>query len=789
MNVKMTMRAVAMLAASLFVSANAVCFGAEQDQDNEMENNEKTQEETSTMRSATSYPEGSAVFHNGKLSVQGTHMVNECGKPVQLRGMSSHGLAWTPAAYTEESITALVDKWNIDLFRIAIYTHEWGGYCMTGSNQWKTPEEYNEYIDGLVDICGKLGIYCLIDWHVLNQGSGDPNNTLDEAIPFWDYMSKKHKDDIHVIYEICNEPNGGGVDWETVKEYADTVIPVIRKNDPEKIVVCGSPTWSQDVDKAADDPLEYDNIMYTLHFYAGTHFQYLRDKAEYAMNKGLAIFVTEFGTSKADGNGGVFTEECDEWMKWMDKYMISWANWSFVDKNETSAGLVPGSVAKKQWTNLSASGKYIMSNLWVPKSYESCQGVEVVNRKYVPDVYPLAAVKAANGSAFYHNGMLRVDGAKFVNMCEKTTQLKGFTTGNAALNQECLTYPRLFNFIANDWNASVMRVSVHADGKGGYCATGSDQVMDQILFNDYLDNIVSSCARTGMYCVLDWHLNNGDPMSSMEEAKTFWSFVSARYQKFDNVMCEICSNPTVEWETIKSYADTIIPMIRENNPNKVIICGMPKGNRDIEAVMADPLKVSNVAYGLNIFAGSDAKEMRSKISNAVAKGFPVMVTDLSLLSSADANTLSLDEANEWINFLNDNRITWACSKFASDGSVSASLNLGGCDAGDWTVGSTAGEFMMKRLAEANGFESCVDEVENILNDDLVEIYPNPVKDVLKVSASAEMEAKMVQIYDMTGRLIMSDDELEINLASLSAGVYYVKVIFPEGVVVKRIVKE
>ncbi|MCQ2231789.1 MAG: glycoside hydrolase family 5 protein [Paludibacteraceae bacterium] len=143
-----TMKAMATLAVSLLFSANAV-FAGEQNQNDEMSNGMKQQPST-TLRSATSYPEGSPVFHNGKLSVSGTQMVNECGKAIQLRGMSSHGLAWTPAAYTEESITALVNEWNIDLFRIAVYTHEWGGYCMTGGQQWKTPEEFNIYIDALV---------------------------------------------------------------------------------------------------------------------------------------------------------------------------------------------------------------------------------------------------------------------------------------------------------------------------------------------------------------------------------------------------------------------------------------------------------------------------------------------------------------------------------------------------------------------------------------------------------------------------------------------------------------
>lgn len=784
-----TMKAMATLAVSLFFSANAVCFAGEQNQNDEMSNGMKQQPST-TLRSATSYPEGSPVFHNGKLSVSGTQMVNECGKAIQLRGMSSHGLAWTPAAYTEESLTALVNEWNIDLFRIAVYTHEWGGYCMTGSQQWKTPDEFNKYIDGLVDICGKLGIYCLIDWHVLNQGSGNPNNTLDYAVPFWKYMSEKHKDDIHVIYEICNEPNGTNVTWDVVKKYADTVIPVIRENDPDKIIVCGSPTWSQDVDKAANNPLQYDNIMYTLHFYAGTHGDYLIQKAEAAMRKGLAIFVTEFGTSKADGNGGVFATECDVWMEWMEKNKISWANWSFVDKNETSAALVPGAVAKQEWTNVSTSGSYIMNYLWKPKAYESCQGVEVENKDHEPYYSPMTTVKSSSGSPFYHNGAISRSGSAFENACGKPVQLRGLTVGNAALNKSCLSTRALYKSLNYDWNISVLRVSVHADGKGGYAVEGNDKVMTEKEYQDYLDAVVENATRYGLYCIVDWHLTNGDLNAVEDKAISFWKFAAQRYSNYENVLFEICSNPTVEWSAIKSYAEKVTAIIREKNPNKTIICGTPKSNHDVESVVANPLSDKNTVYGFQIFAGADGKDLQNKMVDAAKKGVVFFVTDLSLLSSADGNSLNTNEANEWVAFLNDNGICWTASKFAADGDASSVLTDGACAAGNWTSTTAAGDFWKSKLGEKITFQSCKDDgLEKVAFDDMITFYPNPVKDELSIVVPSDKKVNEIQVYDVTGRFILASDQLEVNVTGLNPGVYYVKVVFPEGVSMKKIVKE
>lgn len=103
--------------------------------------------------------------------------------------------------------------------------------------------------------------------------------------------------------------------------------------------------------------------MYTLHFYAGTHGQWLRDRIETAVAAGLPVFVSEWGTSRADGSGGVFPEESKVWLDFLDEKGISWCNWSLCDKNETSAALKPGTSPERAWTeeDLSESGRIVFS--------------------------------------------------------------------------------------------------------------------------------------------------------------------------------------------------------------------------------------------------------------------------------------------------------------------------------------------------------------------------------------------------------------------------------------------
>jgi uncharacterized protein YjdB len=307
---------------------------------------------------------------NGKLSVSGTNLVNKNGVAVQLRGMSSHGLQWFTEDYNFNSLSVMVNNWGIDVFRLAMYPTDKPD--ATRSAYEGNPAFWRGYVDNLVDVSGNLGIYCIIDWHVLTPGDPTDPAYFQMAKDFWDYMSKKHAGKDQVLYEICNEPNG--TSWATVKAYANAIIPIIRANDPTSIIIVGSPTWSSDVDVAANDPIKNpldptklaSNVMYSFHFYAATHGQNYRDKITTAISKGLAIFATEWGSTSASGDGASNWVETQNWMDFLNTNKISWCNWSYCDKLETSAVLVAGSGASLLWNNTSAQGDKLKSYIATP---------------------------------------------------------------------------------------------------------------------------------------------------------------------------------------------------------------------------------------------------------------------------------------------------------------------------------------------------------------------------------------------------------------------------------------
>lgn len=273
-----------------------------------------------------------SVSVNGQLRVRGIDLVNEKGEIIQLTGMSSHGLQWYPE-HTKKDAVAFTKAHGASLWRVAMYTDE-EGYI-------SNPEENKKNLIESVDAAIALDMYVIIDWHILYDNN--PQQNKKEAIAFFDDISKRYSGVKNVIYEICNEPNGDEVTWEKdIRPYAEEVIPVIRRNHKEALILVGTASWSQYVDDAAKHPLEDDNVMYVAHFYAGTHGQELRDRIDTAREKGCGIFISEWGTTTADGKGDtVFVKETKEWLRFMEERNISWTNWSFGSRNETSAALKP----------------------------------------------------------------------------------------------------------------------------------------------------------------------------------------------------------------------------------------------------------------------------------------------------------------------------------------------------------------------------------------------------------------------------------------------------------------
>jgi len=275
------------------------------------------------------------VKTHGQLKVTGTQLVDEHGAPVVLHGMSFGWHNLWPRFYNKGAVHTVATDWNSTVIRASM------GIELNDSGYLKSPERSLELMTKVIDACIRKNVYVIIDWH-------DHNIHLKEAREFFGMMSKKYGSKPHIIYEIFNEPDYET--WAEVKAYSEEVIKVIRINDPDNIILVGSPKWDQDIHLPAADPIKgFDNLMYTMHFYAGTHKKWLRDRTDEAMQKGLPVFVSECAGMEASGDGPVDHAEWKAFVDWMNERKLSWVAWSVSDKKETCSILNPSAASKGGW--------------------------------------------------------------------------------------------------------------------------------------------------------------------------------------------------------------------------------------------------------------------------------------------------------------------------------------------------------------------------------------------------------------------------------------------------------
>ena len=295
-----------------------------------------------------------AVSKNGRLQVIGRQLCNAAGEPVWLRGMSSHGLQWYADDINPDSLDVLINEWKCDVIRLSLYARE-GGY---ESN----PDYFTRLVEEKIELIVERDTYVLVDWHMLTPG--DPWADRDNAVEFFSHIAARYADYPHVIYEICNEPNG--VDWSVVKSYAEDVIPIIRNIDPVALIIVGTTGWSslgisegKSISLILENPVNADNILYSFHFYAASHSFNFFGNTVRTFAQSLPLFVSECGTQDFTGDGPNNFNESDRFFNMFEDMKISWVYWNFSHDWRSGAVLR----YKGNYTDLKDSGKYIKQRI------------------------------------------------------------------------------------------------------------------------------------------------------------------------------------------------------------------------------------------------------------------------------------------------------------------------------------------------------------------------------------------------------------------------------------------
>jgi endoglucanase len=305
---------------------------------------------------------------NGQLRVCGVQLCNQYGNPIQLRGMSTHGIQWFNNCNKSAWWDALVNDWNADFIRVAMYV-------AAGEDGYETnPRYFTDLMHSYIEEATRRGIYVLIDWHQLDPG--DPNVYTSKAKTFFREIAERHKDKTNLIYDIANEPNN--VSWSRVKAYAEEMIPVIRAIDSDSLIVSGTHAWSTFGYSDGEDPsvvlnnrVNATNFMYSFHFYANDH----RDGHLAALDRvssQVPVFVTEFGTQEASGDGPNDFTMSQKYIDLMARKKISWANWNYSDDFRSGAVFKTGTCSGSTFAGtgvLKPAGVWVRDRVRTPDNF------------------------------------------------------------------------------------------------------------------------------------------------------------------------------------------------------------------------------------------------------------------------------------------------------------------------------------------------------------------------------------------------------------------------------------
>ncbi|NLB64652.1 MAG: cellulase family glycosylhydrolase [Fibrobacter sp.] len=337
----------------------------------------------------------------GKGQIYGSCEGITTNKEVQIKGMS---LFWSIVPdvgsnfWNASTINKLVSEMNVQLVRAPMGVDEdW-----SHGNYFTNTSQYQAFMDAVVEAAIKNDIYVIIDYH-----SHKAHENVENAKTFFRTMAQKWGSYDHVIFEIYNEPLQ--IPWNTIKTYADQVSAEIRKYS-DNLIIVGTPAWDQKPGDAVGNPVNATNISYAFHYYAGSHsINNEGASAVAAMNAGLSVFVSEWGTVNANGDGGVSGSN-DGWQAWMNNHKLSWANWSVSNKSE-GASIFQSHVNPSGTWSYTESGNYVKNLLNSnPSNYTACaDGNQPINSS--SSTKPLLSSSSTdnNGSGDFSPGSELID--------------------------------------------------------------------------------------------------------------------------------------------------------------------------------------------------------------------------------------------------------------------------------------------------------------------------------------------------------------------------------------------
>ena len=247
------------------------------------------------------------------------------------------------------------------------------------------------------------------------------------------------------------------------------------------------------------------------------------------------------------------------------------------------------------------------------------------------------------------HGQLSVKGTQLVDQNNEPVVLRGLSFGWHSM------WPRFYNekavsWLKKDFNCNVVRAATGIElGEMSY-------LKDPQFAKEKIEAVVNGAVKSDIYVVIDWHSHN----INLKEASAFLAEMSKKYAKYPNIIYEVFNEPDYEtWWEVKAYAEEIIRVIRENDPNNVILVGCPHWDQDVNLPAEDPIiGYSNIMYTMHFYAATHGKELRDRTDAAIKKGLPVFISESAGMEASGDGPLNMKAWQEYIDWMEANKLSW-----------------------------------------------------------------------------------------------------------------------------------
>ena len=695
-------------------------------------------------------PIGSPVARYGQLKVSGRYLSNSNNDTIMLRGLSFGWSTWWPRFWNTSCVSWLATDWRVDVVRASMGIDQNPGYLNDQKNQTKLMKAV---IDGAIN----SGVYVIIDWHC-------EAFYPDQANSFFKLMAQTYGNKPNIIYELINEPTTQT--WAEVKAYAQPIIDTIRKYDPNNIIVVGCPQWDQDIEDVANSPITgYSNIMYTVHFYAASHGQWLRDDCTYAYNKGIPIFITECAGTNSSGGGASDYTEWNAWWNFCEAQKISWVHWCVVDDNGTSSAVLKTTASSTGgWTTsqISETGIYVRSKLhsYYPQYISSATTSDstITVKLDTPVIMPTIP----SGFKITLNGSMK----------DSIT--------NATLSHSDSTVIIL----------TLNKKMINTDNINLSYSTGNvktSKALELVYFNNMLtDNLLYRSA----------------PIVTSAETSVNGDSVIIAFNKKMNSPADYLNQFQIETNTLKNISINSIDL--KNDDSTEFVCKLSS-----RIYFEDTLTLSYLGTGVRSNDTGLLKTFSNLTITNVSTGYPPELISAAIrLNGKNWNAIVLNFDRSLAN-VSSNQMNFFSVSLNGTNDTIISI-IGYTDSIKLIMKKTINHGDIVQVSYSGGSVSSINKglLTSITNyivpngvplsvkavdlKNVVTIYPNPVNEILNIKLSTT--PSQIELYSIEGNCLFNINSneplLEINMTKFKSGIYFLKVISPDlNVIPIKIVKE